>query len=168
MMRNIDRVLKSRDDADKGPYSWGYILPSGHVRLREVDCKEGGVPKNECLQTVVLEKTPESSLGSKEINPEYSLERLMLKLQYLGHLMWTNDSLESPWCWERLRAEGEEGIRGWRGWMMSPMQWTRTWANFGSLEREGGLVWCGHEDAQSQKFCVTEQQHCHGYSLFII
>ena len=38
---------------------------------------------------------------------------------------------ESPWCWERLRAEREEGVRGWDGWMASPMQWTWTWANFG-------------------------------------
>ena len=36
----------------------------------------------------------------------------------------------SPWCWERWRAEGEEGIRGWDGQMASPMQWTWTWANF--------------------------------------
>ena len=36
---------------------------------------------------------------------------------------------ESPWCWERLRAEGEESIRGWNGWMASQMQWTWTWAN---------------------------------------
>ena len=39
---------------------------------------------------------------------------------------------ESPWCWERLRAEGEEGaVRGWDGWTASPKQWTWTWANFG-------------------------------------
>ena len=38
---------------------------------------------------------------------------------------------KSPWCWERLKAEGEEGIRGWDGWMASPIQWTWTWANFG-------------------------------------
>ena len=37
---------------------------------------------------------------------------------------------KSPWCWERLRAEGEEGIRGWDGWMASPMQCTWTWADF--------------------------------------
>ena len=28
------------------------------------------------------------------------------------------------------KGRGEEGIRGWDGWMASPMQWTRTWANF--------------------------------------
>ena len=36
---------------------------------------------------------------------------------------------KSPWCWERLRAEEEEGIRGLDGWRASPMQWTWTWAN---------------------------------------
>ena len=55
---------------------------------------------------MVLEKTPESPLGSKEIklfnlkeiDPEYSLEQLMLKmkLRYFGHLMRTADSLEKP------------------------------------------------------------------------
>ena len=38
---------------------------------------------------------------------EYSLEGLMLKLQYFGHLMQTVDSLEKTWCWERLKAGGE-------------------------------------------------------------
>ena len=38
---------------------------------------------------------------------------------------------KSPWWWERLRAEGEEGVRGGDGWMPScPMWWTWTWANF--------------------------------------
>ena len=53
----------------------------------------------------------------KEINPEYSLEGLMLKLQYYGHLMWRADSLEKTWCWERLKARGEGDDRdemvGW-------------------------------------------------------
>ena len=47
----------------------------------------------------------------KEISPEYSLGELILKLklQYFGHLMWRTDSLEKPWCWERLK-EGGEGM----------------------------------------------------------
>ena len=51
----------------------------------------------------------------REMNPEYSLEGLILKLklQYFGHLMQTDDSLKkSLMPWERLRAEREEGIRG--------------------------------------------------------
>ena len=49
----------------------------------------------------------------KEINPEYSLEGLMLKLklQYFGHLLQRADSLEKTPCWERLKAKGEEDGR---------------------------------------------------------
>ena len=75
----------------------------------------------------------------KEINPEYSLEGLILKLkfQYLGQLMWTVTYWKRPWYWERLKAEGEEGHRGWDGWMASLIQWTWTWANFGRWWRTG-------------------------------
>ena len=48
----------------------------------------------------------------KEINPEHSLERLMLKLQYFGHLMQRDDSLEKILIWERLKAKVEGGGRG--------------------------------------------------------
>ena len=55
--------------ADKGLYSQGYGLPSGHIQLWELDHIEGRTSKNWCLQTVVLEKTPESPLDRKEIKP---------------------------------------------------------------------------------------------------
>ena len=51
-------------------------------------------------------------MKTKEINPEYSLEGLMLRLQYFGHLMQRANSLEKTLIWERLRAGGEEGDRG--------------------------------------------------------
>ena len=85
----------------------------------ELDHKEGWMPKSWCFWTVVLEKTLESPLDCKEIkpiNPEYSLEGLMLrlKLQYFGHLMQRSDSLERTlilgkiegrrrWEWQRMR-----------------------------------------------------------------
>ena len=69
----------------------------------------------------------------KKINPEYSLEGLMLKLQYFDHLMQRTDWLEKkPWCWERLRAGGQACGRGWDDWMTSLTQWTPVWANSGS------------------------------------
>ena len=63
----------------------------------------------------------------KEINPEYSLEWLMLKLklQYFEELT----HCKRPWCWERLRTGGEGGDRGWDGWMASSTQWTWFCAN---------------------------------------
>ena len=49
----------------------------------------------------------------KEINPEYTLEGLMmkLKLQYFGHLFRIADSLEKTLCWEKLRTRGEQRMR---------------------------------------------------------
>ena len=65
----------------------------------------------------------------KEISPEYSLEGLMLKLQYFGHLMQRTDSLKRHWCWERLKAGGEGDDRGWDGWMASLTLWIWVWAS---------------------------------------
>ena len=68
---------------------------------------------------MVLEKTVQSPLDSKinqsilrEINPEYSLEGLMLKLQYFGHMMQRTDSLEKTLRLYRQKANGEGGNRG--------------------------------------------------------
>ena len=54
----------------------------------------------------------------KEISPEYSLEGLMLKLklQYFDHLIQRIDSLEMPWCWEKLKAGGDGDNREYVGW----------------------------------------------------
>ena len=110
--------------ADKGPYSQGYGLTSGHVLLWELDHKEGRMPKNWCFLTVVLDNTPESPLDSKKFKtvnlPEYSLEGLMLKLklQYFSHLMWMEYSLEKSlmlrktWGQKEKRAS-EDDMTGW-------------------------------------------------------
>ena len=54
----------------------------------------------------------------KEINPEYSLEELLLKLklQYFDHLMGRTNSSEKTCCWERLRAT-EDQMVGWCHWL---------------------------------------------------
>ena len=51
--------------------------------------------------------------------------------------------LKRPWCWERLRAEGEGDNRGWDGWMASLTQWTWVWVNSGSWWWTGrpGVLW---------------------------
>ena len=67
----------------------------------------------------------------KEINPEYSVVRLMLKLQYFSHLMRRADSLERPWCWDKFKINGEGDNTGWDGWMASLTLWTWVWASFG-------------------------------------
>ena len=67
----------------------------------------------------MLEKTPECPLESKEIkpvnlkeiNPEYSLEELMLKFQYFGHLMWTADTLEKPLMLGKIEGRMKTGCQ---------------------------------------------------------
>ena len=69
----------------------------------------------------------------KETSPEYSLEDCCWS--------WSSSSLATcckepthwkrPWCWERLKAKGEGGGRGWDGYVASLTQWTWIWANSG-------------------------------------
>ena len=89
----------------------------------------------------------------KEISPEYSLEELMLKLkyQYLGQYLWEElTHRKRPWCWQRLRAGGEGGDRGWDGWMVSLTRWTWVWASFGSWWRIEACHAVVHGVAKSQ------------------
>ena len=120
------------------------------------------------MRKFVLPPTNENSWSRRsnqsilrEINPEYSLEgwTLKMKLQYFGHLIQKYGSLEQSWCWERTKAEGEEDVRGWDGWMTSLMQWTWTWADSGRYWGTGmpGML----QSMGSQRVThdwVTEQQ----------
>ena len=74
----------------------------------------------------------------KEINPEYSLEGLVLKLklQYFGHLIRRADSLEKTLMLGK-KAGGEGDDRGWDGWTASLTQWTGVWASSGRWWRTG-------------------------------
>ena len=66
---NLDSVIKRqrRYFSNKGPSSQSYGFSSSHVWMWELDHKESWTPKNWCFWTVVLEKTLESPLDSKEI-----------------------------------------------------------------------------------------------------
>ena len=88
--------------ADKGPSSQSYGFSSSHVWMWELDYKESWAPKNSsfepwCQRLLrvpwIARRSNQSIL--KEISPEYSLEGLMLKVRYFGHLMWRTDSFEN-------------------------------------------------------------------------
>ena len=98
----------------------------------------------------------------KEINPEYSLQGLILKLkiQYFGHLMWRANSLEKTLMLGKIEGKGR-GERGRDGWMASLTQWTWVWANSGRVWRieEPGML----QSMRSQRVrqdLVTEQENC--------
>ena len=140
----------------------------------ELDHKEGWAPKNWCFQTMVLEKTLESPLDSKEIKPinpkgnqpcwNRSSNTLATWCEELTH--W-----KRPWCWERLKAGGEWDNRGWDGWMASPTRWTWVWASSGRWWRTGkpgmfqsvGLQRVRHDWASKQ-----EQQPLYDVSSLIL
>ena len=138
-MTNLDSILKSRD----------ITLPTKLCLVKVMvfpvimcGCESWTIKKVELWRIDAFElwcwrRTLESPLDCKEvhsvypkeISPEYSLEGLMLKLklQYFGHLMQRTDSLGRPWCWQRLKVQGEGDNTGSDGWMASPTQWTWVW-----------------------------------------
>ena len=113
---------------NKGPSSQGYVFSSGHVWMWELDCEESWALKNWCFWAVVLEKSLKNSWTAmrssqsilKEINPEHSLEGLMLKLklQYFGHLMERADSLEKTLMLGEIKGGKRRGQQRMR-WLNS-------------------------------------------------
>ena len=85
--------------------------------------------------TVVLEKTLESPLDSKEIQPVHPkgdqswifIERTDAETETLATWCEELTHLKRPWCWERLNVRGEGDDRWWDGWMSSLTQWTWVW-----------------------------------------
>ena len=73
-MTNLDSILRSRDITlpTKVHLVKAMVFPVGHVWMWELDCEEIWAQKNWCVWTVVLEKTLESPLDSKEIQPVHS------------------------------------------------------------------------------------------------
>ena len=113
----------------------------------ELDNKKGWVLKNGCFWTVVLEKTLESSLDSKEIKPanpkgdqswvftgKTDAEAPLLSTPNAkSRLIWKDNDAGKDW---RRRKDD----RGWDGWVdltIHPTRWTRIWANFRRCWRTG-------------------------------
>ena len=125
----------------------------------ELDCEESWVPKNWCFWAVVLEKTLESPMDCKEIQPVHSegdqpwvfFGRNDAKAE--TPVLWPPDGKELThwkrlWCWEGLGAGGEGDDRGWDGWMASLTRWTWVWVNSGSwwgTGRPGVLQFMGSQ-----------------------
>ena len=70
VMTNLDSILKAETLlCQQSLSSQGYGFSSGHAWMWELEYKESWMPKNWCFWIVVLEKTPESPLDCKEIQP---------------------------------------------------------------------------------------------------
>ena len=96
----------------------------------------------------------------KEINSEYSLKGLVLKLklQYFGHLMQRAYSLEKTALLEKIKGKEEKEATGWASWMTSLTQWTWIWANSGRWWGQRSLACCSLWCHRVRHDLVTEQQ----------
>ena len=94
VMTNLGSILKSRHYfANKGPSSQSYGFFSSRVWMWELDYKESWAPNNWCFWTVVLEKTLESPLDCKEIQPVHKGEQSWV---FIGR---TDTEAETPILW---------------------------------------------------------------------
>ena len=143
-MTNVDSILKSGDITL--PIE-SHLVKAMVFPVVMYGCESWTIKKVECRRIAAFElwywrrlsRVPWTAGRSnqsmlKEISLEYSLKGLMLKLklQCFGYLMQRTLSFEKTLCWERLKAGGEGGDRGWDGWLTSPTQWTRVWVDSNS------------------------------------
>ena len=134
---NQDSILKSRD----------ITLPTKVHTVKAMvfpivmyGCESGTRKKAECWRIDAFElwcwrrflRVPWTARSNqsilKKINPEYSLEGMMMKRSWSSNILatWCKEPThwERPWCWEGLKAKGEGDNRGWDGWTASLIQWT--------------------------------------------
>ena len=122
----------------KGAYSQSYSFFSSCVRMWELDHKEGWMPKNWCFGIVVLEKSLQSPLDCKPVNPKGCQSCIFIgrtEVEAETAILWPPDMksqlIGKTLMLGKIEARGEEGDRGWDAWMASLTQWTWVWANSG-------------------------------------
>ena len=112
----------------------------------ELDHKGGWAPKNWCLLIVALEKTLQSPLDSKTskpVNPKGNQPWVFVgRTDTEAPIFWPLDAKnwlfgKDPDAGKDWGQGGEDGDRGWDGWMASPTQWTWVWASSGRWWRTG-------------------------------
>ena len=171
-MTDLDSILKSRDITLP---SQGYGFSSGHVWMWELVYKESWALKNLCFWTVVLEKTLESPLDCKEIQPVHPkggqswvfIGRTDVEAEtpifwppdVKKWLIWKDPDAGKDWRWEEKGTTEDEMVR----WMT---QWTWIWVNSGSW------WWTGRpsvlQSMGSQIVNMTEQRNWTVGSVFRI
>ena len=140
--------------------------------MQEMNHKETESQRSDALELWCwrrLLRVPWTARGSdpsilKKNNPEYSLERLILKLQYFGHLMWRANSLEKPLMLgnnegrKRMRTTEDEMV-GWHHWLKRhEFQQTQ-----GDSEGQGSLTCCSPWGHRVRHDWVTEQKRTDMY-----
>ena len=134
--------------------------------------------ENGCLRTVVLEKTLQSPLNSKEIKPVHpkGTQPWMFtgRINAEALILWPPDAKSQlirlgKISWERLKAE-EGGGRGWDGWTASPTQWTWVWANSREMVKDKEDWWAAvHGVTKNQTWLndwtTTKERTCEYFHI---
>ena len=154
VMTNLDSILKSRDITltTKVCLVKAMVFSSDHVWMWELDYKESWAPKNWCFWTVVLDKTLESPLDCKEIQPVHpkgNQSRIFTgrtDVEVETPILWPPDA--KNWViwkdpdagkdWRREKGTTEDEIVGWHQWL-SRHEFEKT---PGVGDGQGGLVCC--------------------------
>ena len=173
VMINLDSVLKSRDITLPTKVS---IVKAMVFSVVTYGCESWTVKKAERQRTEIFKlwcwrrllKVPWRSNQSilREINPEYSLEglRLKLKLQYFGHLMWTDDSLEKSLMLGKIEDRRRRGHQRMRRLDSITDAMNRWW----SIGRPGVLqsmrsqsqTWLGNWTTTTTMWSILENIPC--------
>ena len=140
-MTNLDSILKSRDITLPTNV---YLVKAMVFPVVMYGCESWTIKEAEHRRIDAFElwcwrrllrvpwtaRRPNQSI-LKAINPEYSLEGLMLKLklQYFGHLVWRTNSFEKTQILRKIEGRRRGNNRGWDSWMASLTQWTWIWEN---------------------------------------
>ena len=133
-MKNLNSVLKSKDirqltylQTVKVMVFSGVMYGCESWTIKKVECRKIDVFKLWCWRRLLrapwaVRRSKQSIL--KEIDLEYTLEGLMLKLKllYFGHLMPTADSLEKFLMLGKIKGKRRRRIRLWDYWIAPPMQ----------------------------------------------
>ena len=156
---NLDTILENRNITNKGPSSQTYGFSSSHVWMWKLHCKESWVPKNWCFWTVVLEKTLESPLDCKEIQPVHPKDQSWI---FIGRtdaeaktpilwppdakngLIWKDPDAGKYWRWEEKGATEDEMV-AWHH-QLNGHEFEQT---PGVGDGQGGLMWnspSGHKE----------------------
>ena len=178
VMTNLDSIIiKQRHySANKSPCSQSYGFSHSHVWMWELDCKESWALKNWCFWTMVLEKTLESPLDRKEIQPVHP--KGDQSWVFIGR---TDDEAEMPILWPpdakswliwkdpdagkdwRQEEKGitEDEMVGWHHWLNGHgFEWTP-----GVGDRQGGLVCCSSWGCKESNWTELYWTHITFYQI---
>ena len=166
-------ILKSRDITlpTKVRLVKAMVFSTSHVCMWELDCEESWVLKNWCFRTVVVEKTPESPLDCKEIQPVHSKgdqpwvffgrndakaeTPVLWPLHAKSWLIGKDSDAGRDWGQEEKGMMTEDEMAGWHHWLNGlESEWTP-----GVSDGQGGLACCdswGHKESDTTELNWTE------------